>query len=131
MPLKEPGSMDECVYFTNRTVGVGSIRAWVYKKTCPQCKKGKLQKPMKKNGKIDKKSLVVICNACGFEMPTEESEQGLSMDIIYTCPHCSSSGEATTAYQRKKFHGVDAYIFQCQRCHEKIPITKKLKETKE
>ena len=39
MALKEPSSMDECIYFTNRTLvgGKGKIRAWVYRKFCPKC----------------------------------------------------------------------------------------------
>ena len=80
MPLKKPNSMDECHYFTNRTVGEGRIMAWVFRKQCPKCKKGIMGKPLKKNGKIDRKSPEDACLKCGFRMPAEEAENGLSVN---------------------------------------------------
>ena len=37
--MKEPDSMEECIYFTNRNIGKGKIKAWVFKEKCPKCKK--------------------------------------------------------------------------------------------
>ena len=51
MALKKPGSAEECVYFTNRTIGDGRAMAWVFRKECPKCK-GIMGKPQKKNGKL-------------------------------------------------------------------------------
>ena len=34
MALREPASMDECVYFTNRNVGKLKIRSWVFRENC-------------------------------------------------------------------------------------------------
>ena len=45
MALREPVSMDECVYFTNRNIGKGKIRAWVFRENCPKCNKGLMGKP--------------------------------------------------------------------------------------
>ena len=49
MQLKKPDSMEECLYFTNRTIGDGNAVAWVYRKTCPKCNKPTIGKPIKKN----------------------------------------------------------------------------------
>ena len=32
MALKKPSGMDECIYFTNRTIDSGRAIAWVFKK---------------------------------------------------------------------------------------------------
>lgn len=129
MTLKEPASMDECFYFTNRNVGSGNVIAWCFKPDCPKCKKAKLGKPVVK-GKIKKKSDVYVCPSCNYTVAVAELEPTLTMNVKYTCPHCGKSGEATTAYQRKKFQGVDSYVFECGFCKQKIPITKKMKEVK-
>ena len=39
MSLKIPGSMEGCLYFTNRSIGEGYAKAWAYKPNCPKCKK--------------------------------------------------------------------------------------------
>ncbi|MCX6707400.1 MAG: hypothetical protein NT001_04650 [Candidatus Woesearchaeota archaeon] len=48
MALKEPQSMDECIYFTRRTTheGKGRIMAWARKMDCPKCRKAKMGKPV-------------------------------------------------------------------------------------
>ena len=48
MALKQPESMDECFYFTNRTLeeGKGRATAWVFKPDCPKCGKAKMGKPI-------------------------------------------------------------------------------------
>ncbi|HII72803.1 TPA: hypothetical protein HA265_08660, partial [Candidatus Woesearchaeota archaeon] len=52
----------------------------------------------------------------------------LECEIQYTCPECGNSGEIKVPFKRKKFQGMDAVIFQCDKCKAKIPITKKMKE---
>ena len=32
MALKVPQSMNECIYFTNRSLDKGEVMAWVYRK---------------------------------------------------------------------------------------------------
>lgn len=128
---KEPSSVEECLYFTNRTLGEnGRAMAWVYKPECPACKKGRLGKPIKKNGKPDKKADHFECPECNHKISNEEAEQILKVDVNYTCPHCSNVGEATIGYKRKSFHGVPAYVFACGKCGEEIGITKKMKQPK-
>ncbi len=83
-----------------------------------------------KTGKVKTRSSEYVCPSCDYSVPKEEFEPTLSMNVQYTCPHCGKSGETTTPYKRKKFKGVDAYVFQCNDCNEKIPITKKMKEPK-
>lgn len=131
MALRHPESMDECVYFTNRTLedGKGKARAWVYKTDCPKCKKAKMGKPVEK-GKIKIRAKEYQCPECSYTESKEEHEPKLTVELSYTCPYCSKSGEATTEYKRKSFDGVPAYIFECGSCHKKIGITKKMKKTK-
>src|SRR3989338_8528490 len=107
--LKKPESMDECVYFTNRDIGSGRAMAWVYRKQCPKCSEGVMGKPINKRGKPDKKAPVYECTKCH---------------------HCGFEGQTATEYERKSFQGVQSYVFECQKCKAKIPLTKKLKDTK-
>ncbi len=37
--------MEDCIYFTNRTIDSGKIKAWVLKELCPECKKALMSKP--------------------------------------------------------------------------------------
>ncbi|MBI2657529.1 hypothetical protein HYX08_02430 [Candidatus Woesearchaeota archaeon] len=129
MALKKPGSAEECVYFTNRTIGDGRAMAWVFRKECPKCK-GIMGKPLKKGGKIDKKADHYVCYSCGYQEPNEKAENSLIINVEYKCPHCGNQGETTTEYKRKSFEGVPSYVFECQKCKKKIGLTKKLKEPK-
>lgn len=130
MPLKQPESMDESIYFTRRTLeNNGKIMAWARKMDCPKCKKAKMGKPVDK-GKVKIRAKEYVCPACGYEESKDEHEPKLTVEIIYTCPHCGNSGEATTPYKRKSFEGVPAYIFECGKCKKKIGITKKMKAGK-
>lgn len=127
--LKQPNSMDECLYFTNRTLGdEGKVKAWVYKKDCPKCK-AKMSKPVE-DGKVRIRATEYTCPECSHTEGKKEHEESLSVEIIYTCPSCGHSGETSTAYKRKSFNGVPAIVFSCDKCNEKIGITKKMKETK-
>ena len=145
--LKKPQSMDECVYFTNRTSDSSRIVAWVFRKECPKCKgiMGKPKKPTKdktllaiknpteflaKGGKADKKAENYVCYSCAYSESNEVVEDSLTVNVEYKCPACANEGEATTPYKRKTFEGVPSYVFECSKCKKKIGITKKLKESK-
>lgn len=129
MALKKPSSMEECVYFTNRIIGDGRATAWVFRKECPKCK-GIMGKPLKKNGKIDKKADHYVCYSCGYQEGNEQAENSLMINVEYKCPYCGNEGETTTEYKKKSFEGVPSYVFECQKCRKKIGLTKKLKEPK-
>lgn len=130
MTLKKPASIEECVYFTNRTIGLGRAMAWVFRKQCPKCGKGVMGKPQKKGGKVDKKADHYACYSCGYTEKNEQVENSLAINVEYKCPHCSFEGETTTEYKRKIFDGVPSYVIECQKCRKKIGLTKKLKEGK-
>ena len=130
MPLKKPSSVEECVYFTNRTISDGRAMAWVFRKECPKCKKGIMGKPLKKNGKADKKADHYVCYSCGYKESNEQVENSLVLNIEYKCPYCGHEGETTSDYKRKTFEGVPSYVFECQKCRRKIGLAKKLKERK-
>jgi len=130
MALKKPSSVEECIYFTNRAIDSGRAMAWVFRKECPKCKKDVLRKPSTKSGKPDKKSPIYACKSCRYEESNEQVENNLTINIEYKCPHCGNEGETTTEYKRKSFQGVPAFVFECQKCHQKIGLTKKLKESK-
>ncbi|MBR9690706.1 hypothetical protein GOV08_03395 [Candidatus Woesearchaeota archaeon] len=124
-----PDSMDEVIYFTNREIGDGNAKAWVYKALCPKCKKGKMGKPVK-DGKVKIRAKEYVCPECGFTEEKKEHEGKLMMEIVYTCPHCSHKGEAKTEFKRKTFEGVSSYVFECRGCNKKLAITKKMKAPK-
>ncbi|HII72385.1 TPA: hypothetical protein HA265_06540 [Candidatus Woesearchaeota archaeon] len=128
MALREPESMDECVYYTQRQVDSGEVRAWVYRGDCPECGKAKMGKPRDdKTGKVKIRAKEYVCPECGYTAEKKEYEETLTCDIQYTCPACKNKGEISVPFKRKKFNGMDAVVFQCQKCKEKIPITKKMK----
>jgi transcription elongation factor Elf1 len=129
--VKEPESMDELIYFTNRTLegGKGKIKAWVYKKECPQCKKEKMGKPIE-GGKVKIRAKEYKCNACGFTEEKTPHEESLPLEAKYLCPSCGKEGESTAPYKRKSFMGVQAYVVECEHCGAKIPLTKKMKDVK-
>lgn len=121
--------MDECIYFTNRPLENGQVTAWVYRKTCPKCKKAKMGKPIVK-GKVKTRAEEYVCPACGYTEQKTEHEESLTIEAQYTCPKCGKNGESTGQYKRKPYKGVQSYLVECQHCGEQIPITKKLKELK-
>ena len=87
-------------------------------------------KPQKKGGKFDKKADHYVCYSCGYQESNGQVENSLMINIEYKCPHCGNEGETTTEYKRKTFEGVLSYVFECQKCRNKIGLTKKLKESK-
>ncbi len=117
--------MTECLYFTNR----GEILAWVYRKTCPKCKKAKMGKPVVK-GKVKTRAETYECPACGYSEDKVAHEESLMLESVYTCPKCKKKGESTAPYKRKVFQGVPSYVVDCQHCGEKMALTKKLKKLK-
>ena len=138
MTLKQPASMDECVYFTNRTIGNGKIKAWVFKELCPKCNKSLMSKPIdQKTGKPKIRAKEYTCKDCGFTLPEEEYENTLTINVQYTCPYCGFQGEIQVPFKRKKLQifdeetqkkkTIDAVRFQCQKCNKDIDITKKMK----
>lgn len=130
MALTEPESMEECLYFTRRTFdNDGSAVAWVCKDKCPKCGKGLMGKPIVK-GKVKIRSEDYECPECGYTVSKSEYEPTLQVQVKYKCPKCGKSGETTTPYKRKSFQGVQAYVFQCEHCGEKIGLTKKMKDIK-
>ena len=130
MELKKPTRVEDCIYFTNRTIDSGRAMAWVFRKPCPKCKKGIMEKPQKKGGKVDKKADYYVCYSCGYQESNEQVEDSLIINVEYKCPHCGNEGETTTEYKRKSFKGIQSYVFECQKCHERIGLTKKLKAQK-
>ena len=138
MTLKEPTSIEEYVYFTNRIIGNGKVRAWVFRELCPKCKEGLMGKPKDpKTGKIKIRADNYECPKCKYSATTEEYEDTLTCNVKYTCPHCSNEGEIQVPFKRKKVQifneetmkkkAVDVIRFQCQKCNQNIDITKKMK----
>lgn len=136
--LKEPTSIQECIYFTNRTIKDGSAKAWVYKQNCPKCNKSLMEKPRDKKGKIMMRAKEYTCPSCGYTVEKESYEKTLHVQIKYICPHCKNQGEATIPFIRKKAKvfdeeqgkstTIDTLRFQCSKCNKNIDITKRLKE---
>ena len=129
MSIRLPESMDEVIYFTNRKIGSGSAKAWAFRIKCPECGKGTMGKPVEK-GKIKIRADHYVCPECGHKEEKREHEAKLTLSVIYTCPHCGREGEAETGYKRKTFEGVQAQVFDCEFCGQKIGITKKMKKPK-
>jgi DNA-directed RNA polymerase subunit RPC12/RpoP len=128
MALKQPESMDECVYFTRRTVDKGHIMCWVFKEKCPKCGKAMMGKPRDpKTGDVKIRAKEYVCPQCSYTVPKQEYEETLTANIAYTCPHCQNKAETQIPFKRKTFEGVKALVFQCDKCKGKVPITKKLK----
>lgn len=131
MALRQPASMDECVYFTRRTIGAkGRGVAWVFREKCPKCKKALMGKPRNDDGGVKIRSSEYLCPSCGFTMEKGAYEDTLTCNIEYTCPHCTHNGEIAVPYKRKTFEGVPCVIFECGKCKKKIGISKKMKAPK-
>ena len=100
--VKEPTSMEELIYLTNRKVGDGNIMAWVYKKECPKCCKALMGKPRdEKTGKAKIRAKEYTCPECGYTVEKQEFDQTLKVEIKYKCPYCGNEGETTTECKRK------------------------------
>lgn len=137
MALTLPDSMDECVYFTNRSLSnekgayVGKIICWARRAQCPKCRKGLMQKPVDaKTGKFKVRSTEYVCPACSYTEEKKEHEAKLTAEAMYTCPECMKQGEGSVPYARKTYQGVKAILFECEHCKHKLPVTKKMKDVK-
>ncbi len=138
MTIKEPKSMQECVYFTIRAIGKGKIKAWVLKNACIKCNKGLMEKPKNpKTGKPKIRATEYVCSDCNYTIEKEEYEPTLTASIKYTCPHCEIEAETKIPFKRKKVQifyeekqkkvAVESLRFQCEKCGNNIDITKKMK----
>ncbi len=139
MALRQPESMDECIYYTKRHLGEsGKAVVWVFKENCPKCKKALMGKPKdSKTGKPKIRAKEYVCPECNHTVEKEEYEETLTASIQYTCPSCSFQGEIQVPFLRKKTQifnvekqkkvSVEALVFHCKKCNEKIVITKKMK----
>ncbi len=136
--LKEPESMDECVYFTRRIIGDGRISAWVFKEKCDKCNEGLMSKPKNpKTGKIKVRATEYVCSSCDNIEEKKEYEEKLTCNIKYKCPFCGFEGETQIPFKRKKVSkineetgkrkSVEVLRFQCKKCNKDIDITKKMK----
>jgi ssDNA-binding Zn-finger/Zn-ribbon topoisomerase 1 len=137
MKIAIPDSMDECVYFTNRSLAnekggyTGKILCWARRAQCPKCKKGLMQKPVdSKTGKFKVRATEYVCLKCSYSEPKKEHEEKLFAEAHYTCPECDKQGEGRVPYARKTYQGVKAILFECEHCKVKLPVTKKLKDVK-
>ena len=130
MGLKKPESMDECVYFTQRTIGSGEVMVWVLRETCRKCGKDFMSKPRDKRGKVLVREKNFVCPKCGYSLEKGEYENGLTASIEYTCPSCRFQGEVQVPFKRKNVEGVQTLRFQCQKCSANIDVTKKFKGVK-
>lgn len=138
MSLTEPKSMDECVYFTNRSDEKGKVKAWVFKEKCPKCKKGLMGKPRdEKTGKPKIRAKEYVCPECNYKVEKEKYEDTLTINVKYTCDKCKNSDEISIPFKRKKVQRVDEETgkkklietirFECGKCGEIFDITKKMK----
>tara|TARA_Y100000310_G_scaffold206646_1_gene207078 strand:- start:6201 stop:6626 length:426 start_codon:yes stop_codon:yes gene_type:complete len=139
MTMKLPKSMDECIYFTNRSIGEkGNAKAWVFKAECPKCKNAVMAKPRNpKTGRPKIRSKEYVCTSCNYTEEKKEHEEKLKVCVVYTCPECSNKGEIVVPFKRKniqilneetgKKSSAKAIQFNCQKCEFKINITKKMK----
>ncbi|MFH1591904.1 MAG: hypothetical protein ABIB47_00870 [Candidatus Woesearchaeota archaeon] len=138
MALKEPTSAGECVYFTNRNIGNGKVKAWVFKGNCPKCGKGLMGKPKDaKTGKVKIRAKEYVCSECGYTVEQKEYEESLTASIRHTCPYCGFEGETEILFKRKKIQifneetqkkkSAEALRFACSKCGKNIDVTKKMK----
>lgn len=137
MNVKEPTSIDECVYFTQRIIGEGKAKAWVYKEKCPKCGNSLMGKPRNERGKIKIRAKEYQCPECKYKAEKEEYESTLTAQVRYTCPHCKCDGGAELPFKRKKVQRineetgkketVEVLRVECDKCKANIDITKKMK----
>ena len=127
MPLQQPTSINECVYLTRRSINLGTIMVFVFKKDCPKCKT-LMGKPKDKKGNVMIRAKEYICSNCGYRESKEEYESSLIANAIYKCHHCGFDGEAQTPFIRKNIGGIPALRFICEKCKAFIDVTKKMKE---
>ncbi|MBI5072414.1 hypothetical protein HZA99_01205 [Candidatus Woesearchaeota archaeon] len=129
MALQLPESMDDLLYFTNRTIDNGKAIVWVAKQQCPKCKKATMGKPAE-DGHVKIRAKEYICPSCKYTVEKTAYEEGLTAFAMYTCPSCSAKGEYTGLFKRKNIEGALTFRFPCSKCKANIDVTKKMKEKK-
>ncbi|MBI2663537.1 hypothetical protein HYX15_03360 [Candidatus Woesearchaeota archaeon] len=133
--MREPNSMDECVYHTIRIIGEGRVRVWVLRENCPKCSKALMSKPKDpKTGKFKTRAKEYVCSECGHTEDIDEYAEKLNASVQYICPYCKSKGELEVPFKRKKTNVYDenkkkevrkeALIFKCQKCNKEIKVVK-------
>ncbi|RJQ16985.1 hypothetical protein C4573_02900 [Candidatus Woesearchaeota archaeon] len=127
--LKQPQSMEELVYFTQRTIDNGYAKVWVFKQKCPKCKKAIMGKPVEK-GAVKIRAKEYVCPSCKYTVDKEEYEDTLTASVEYICPKCMVKGEMETPFKRKNVQGVLTFRFACEKCKAMIDVTKKMKQPK-
>ena len=135
--VNEPKSMDDCLYFTRRSLGEkGFVKAWTLKQDCPKCGKDKMGKPVVK-GKVKIRAKEYVCPACGYTVEKEAYEETLTCEAKFECPSCGKSGEGSIPFIRKRIQrkdektgkkkAVEVLRFTCSQCNENIDVSKKMK----
>ncbi len=125
MAIKQPESMDDLVYFTDRDTAGGPVRMWVFRKECPEC--GKMMgKPKDAKGKVKIRASEYVCE-CGHTEQKAEYEDSLIASAEYTCNACGKEGEAEVPFKRKLIKGVQTVRITCD-CGAHLDVTKKMKE---
>lgn len=135
--MREPKSMDECVYFTRRNDKRGKVKCWVFKEKCSKCGKALMGKPRdSKTGRPKIRATEYVCPSCGSTIEKKEYEDTLTANIQYECS-CGHKGELQIPFKWKKVSifdenkgkkvSVDALSFHCESCDKKLYVTKKMK----
>ena len=139
MELRQPTSVKELVYFTQRTIlPNGKAKVWVFKEKCPKCGAALMGKPVDpKTGKVKIRASEYICPKCGYTINKEDYEDTLTANVEYICPKCKNNGAEQVPFKREKVtitniktgkkKRVDAIVVSCDNCGENINITKKMK----
>lgn len=133
MDYKFPDSMDELIYFTNRSLdsSKGFVKAWAYKVKCPKCGKSLLSKPVDPKTKRFKiRSSYYECPSCKYTIEKVDLEPSLSLEVVYKCPKCSNQSYVKMPFKRKSYQGAKAFVFDCDKCGYTIAITQKMKSLK-
>ncbi len=120
--------IEKLIYFTQRRIDSGRAVCWVYRQKCLKCGEGLMGKPRDKTGKVKVRAKEYVCSECDYSVEKKEYEEGLTANIEYVCPRCKFEGKTRIPFKRKKVDGIDALVFKCEKCGERILITKKMKE---
>src|SRR3989344_8480094 len=98
-----PSSVDECIYFTRRSLGkLGKVVAWVPRQLC-KCGQGLMEKPRDpKTHRFKLRASEYLCSVCKFSAPVDSFEDSLTMSAQYICPSCGKSGDVSVPFRRKK-----------------------------
>ncbi len=86
-------------------------------------------KPVEK-GKVKIRAKEYVCPSCGHSEEKVAHEEHLTANVQYTCGKCGNPGETQIQFKRKSVDGVKALVFNCDKCKERLLITKKMKDPK-